>query len=108
MIVTVTPRSELVDLEIEGHGKAERITWPEAMEQLDRAYTEDIAATTALLDTYIKAAQAGIIQAANALEALKELKKRQEERHRIAPGREEDSEAGEGQGDRSKRMVGPV
>lgn len=85
MIVTVKPRSELIDLEIEGHGKAERITWPEAMEQLDRAYTEEIAKTMDMIDTYIKAAQAGIIQTVNALEALKELKKHQMERHMITP-----------------------
>ena len=83
MIITVTAHTELVDLEIEGHGKAERITWPEAMELLDRAYTEEIAGTAALIDTYIKTAQAGIVQTANALDGLKELRRRLEERHLI-------------------------
>lgn len=81
MIITVTERTELVDMEIDGHGKAERITWPEAMKRLDRAYTEEIAETAALIDTYIKTAQAGIAQTANALDGLKELKKSLEERH---------------------------
>lgn len=85
MIITVKEHCERVDLEIDGHGRAERITWPEAMEQLDRAYTEEIIKTLDLMDVYIKAAQAGIIQTANALEALKALKKRQEERHMITP-----------------------
>lgn len=83
MIITVTEHTELVDLEIDGHEKAERITWPEAMELLDRAYTEDIAGTAALIDTYIKTAQAGIVQTANALDGLKELRRRLEERHLI-------------------------
>lgn len=81
MIITVTEYTELVDLEIDGHGKAERITWPEAMERLDRAYTEEIAGMAALIDTYIKTAQAGIVQTANALDGLKELRRRLEERH---------------------------
>lgn len=85
MIITVTEHCELVDLEIDGHGKTERITWQEAMELLDRAYTEEIAKTMDMIDTYIKAAQAGIIQTVNALEALKELKKHQMERHMITP-----------------------
>lgn len=54
MIITVTEHTELIDMEIDGHGKAERITWPEAMELLDRAYTEEIAGTAALIDIYIK------------------------------------------------------
>ena len=83
MIITVTEHTELVDLEIEGHGKTERITWPEAMELLDRAYTEEIAGTAALIDTYIKTALAGIVQTANALDGLKELRQRLEERHLI-------------------------
>lgn len=83
MIITVTEHTELVDLEIEGHGKTERITWPEAMELLDRAYTEEIAGTAALIDTYIKTAQAGIVQTANALDGMKELKRSLEERHLI-------------------------
>lgn len=94
MIITVKEYSERVDLEIDGHGTAERITWPEALQLMDKAYTEDIAAATALLDAYIKAAQAGIIQAANALEALRELKKRQENRHLI----NQKSERGEEEG----------
>ena len=81
MIITVTEHTELVDLEIDGHGKAERITWPEAMERLDRAYTEEIAGTAELIDTYIKTAQAGIVQTANALDGLKERRRRLEERH---------------------------
>lgn len=83
MIITVTEHTELVDLEIEGHGKTERITWPVAMELLDRAYTEEIDGTAALIDTYIKTAQAGIVQTANALDGLKELRRRLEERHLI-------------------------
>ncbi|MGM9542567.1 MAG: hypothetical protein ACI3VD_07825 [Candidatus Limivicinus sp.] len=75
--------TELVDLEIEGHGKTERIRWPEAMELLDRAYTEEIAGTAALIDIYIKTALAGIVQTANALDGLKELRRRLEERHLI-------------------------
>ena len=83
MIITVTEHTELIDMEIDGHGKAERITWPEAMERLDRAYTEEIAGTAALIDTYIKTAQAGIVQTANALDGMKELRRRLEERHLI-------------------------
>ena len=83
MIITVTEHTELVDMEIDGHEKAERITWPEAMELLDRAYTEEIAGTVSLIDTYIKTAQAGIVQTANALDRLKELRRRLEERHLI-------------------------
>ena len=83
MIITVTEHTELVDLEIEGHGKAEKITWPEAMELLDRAYTEEIAGTAALIDTYIKTAQAGIVQTANALDGLKKMRRSLEERHLI-------------------------
>lgn len=83
MIITVTEHTELVDLEIDGHEKAERITWPEAMELLDRAYTEEIDGTVSLIDTYIKTAQAGIVQTANALDRLKELRRRLEERHLI-------------------------
>lgn len=81
MIITVTEHTELIDMEIDGHGKAERITWPEAMELLDRAYTEEIAGTAALINTYIKTAQAGIVQTACALDGLKELRRRLEERH---------------------------
>lgn len=81
MIITATKHTELIDIEIDGHRKAERITWPEAMERLDRAYTEEIAGTAALIGTYIKTAQAGIVQTANALDGLKELKRRLEERH---------------------------
>lgn len=83
MIITVTEHTELVDMEIEGHGKTERITWPEAMELMDRAYTEEIAGTAELIDTYIKTAQAGIVQTANALDSLKKLRRRLEERHMI-------------------------
>ena len=83
MIITVTEHTELVDLEIDGHEKAERITWPEAMELLDRAYTEEIAGTAALIDTYIKTALAGIAQTANALAGLKKLRRSLEERHLI-------------------------
>ena len=83
MIITVTEHTELVDLEIDGHGKTEKITWPEAMELLDRAYTEEIAGTAALIDTYIKTAQASIVQTANALDGLKKLRRSLEERHLI-------------------------
>ena len=94
MIITVTEHPELIDLEIDGHGKAERITWPEAMELLDRAYTEEIVGTAALIDTYIKTAKAGIVQTANALDGLKELRRRLEERH--LPQKQEGGEHGNG------------
>ena len=83
MIITVTEHTELIDMEIDGHGKAERITWPEAMERLDKAYTEEIAETAALIETYIKTAQAGIAQTANAMGGMKQLRRRLEERHLI-------------------------
>lgn len=94
MIITVTEHTELVDLEIEGHGKAERITWPEAMEIMDRAYIEEIAETAALIDAYIETAKDGIVQTDIALEKLKELKRRLEERH--FPQKREGGEHGNG------------
>lgn len=81
MIITVTKHTELIDIEIEGHRKAEQITWPEAMELLDRAYIEEIAESAALIDAYIETAKAGIVQTDRALDGLKELKRRLEERH---------------------------
>ena len=94
MIITVTKHTELIDIEIEGHRKAERITWPEAMELLDRAYIEEIAETAALIDAYIEKAQVGIVQTANALVGLKELKRRLEERN--LPQKQEGGEHGNG------------
>lgn len=81
MIVTVMEHSERINLEIDGHGTAEGITWPEAMQLLDKAYTEDIATAISSIDTYIKMAQAGIVQTANALDALKAFRRTLEERH---------------------------
>ena len=94
MIITVTEHTELVDLAIDGHGKAERITWPEAMELLDRAYTEEIAETAALIDAYIETAKAGIAQTDRALDGLKEMRRRLEERH--LPQKQEGGEHGNG------------
>lgn len=93
MIVKVREYSERVDLEIDGHGTAERITWPEAMERLDKAYTEDIAETAAVIDAYIKAAEAGLIQAANALDKLRGIVDILQERHVRSqiPEREEEN-----------------
>lgn len=81
MIITIKEHSELVNLEIDGHGTAESVTWPEAMQLLDKAYTEDIATVVSSIDTYIKTAQAGIVQTANALDALKAFRRTLEERH---------------------------
>lgn len=81
MIISMKEYSERVSVEIDGHGRAEQITWPEAARMLDQAYTEEIAATAETIDKYIKAAQAGMVQTMNALDALKELKRNLEERH---------------------------
>ena len=81
MQITICMKTDRLDLHIGDRLVAENISMVEALSHIDRAYTQDIHGSAELINQYIAAAEAGTAQTQLALERIKEVCAKLEERH---------------------------